>query len=391
MPYKYKNIYCKLIICFFVFFSSTCFCCQHFFKEWLIENYVDIKKDQANITSENIPDSDLPENPEALENEDPEIYYYQEKPDYVKARHVAYAVLNKLLREKGRNIRMNTINAGWETLGPLSVLMMVYTNGQGVKRNFDLGIFFAALIEIPDGGDRVESIRARKEQNCQDDDFRLKNTITSGAASSYISGLEVKMEKLKIKNIFSDLTRGWNSDEINMFEKLWKQIECYARLRGDCETFTGSARQAICDDAYQSTLYDFIRLLQDMGTKIDHYSLKDITFLDNQLNVVYKKLMSEESVRNLDFGCEKEEIEMMTNKLKQAQRSWIKVRDAFLKFAQKKYPDINNEDIHAALIIRKIYDIQNHGSAWDPSEKTPVCLPNGSIWPAQSTVDAQTK
>ena len=283
----------------------------------------------------NIPPGDLPDaaTAEKLVHENPEAFYYGYggPVDYVKARLIAYALLMKSAQDP------NFLKTQVELIAPLSVLMMLYANGQGVKRNVDLALFFAAAVGGAGGElrDRLSYLIALKEKkSTEGSPLRLCDHASSGFMEGYCAKIDLLMHEGREKHTTEALIATWSAEEKGAFENLQTIAECYIALTAPHETLLGgTGRQATILSLEQAHKKAFFDLLARLNKKKNRtFTNVDFQKADRLLNQTYKTVMTK--IHKPTWA-----LTLTQANLKKAQLQWIAYRDAWVEFVQIKYPE----------------------------------------------------
>jgi len=120
-----------------------------------------------------------------------------------------------------------------------SILMMIYANGFGVRRDLDLSIRLAcanvgfAEAEIEGRVEHLKKLRSGEESGV----FDLCDDITSGYMSGFCEGVHAEMEALRRKATVDSVVNGWPE----------KDRVAYASLRKSASDFFGARTMSEVD------------------------------------------------------------------------------------------------------------------------------------------------
>lgn len=272
-----------------------------------------------------IPVSEQPEESQIpkLKGCDSEAEYFGiDRPvNDVKARHCAYAEIK---------------NAEGNVFGGESILMMIYANGRGTKRNIPLAMKFACQMESADAEleGRIAHLedlakgRAKSKGN-----LHVCDDVTSGFMGGHCAGHFDRIESVKRKSRLSAILARWSPAENKAFEKLKKAAEDFAEKRSDLEVDkSGSNRGevSIAEDRLQQV--DFIESLEKLEkNQAPRYTEQQLQTEDAQLNRLYRKLRSEKPEESSGGYISFRGIQT-------TQKAWLRYRDAWVEFAKLKYP-----------------------------------------------------
>ncbi|MBL8261921.1 MAG: DUF1311 domain-containing protein [Xanthomonadaceae bacterium] len=249
--------------------------------------------------------------------------------DYVAARHCAYRQPREgdALLESG------------DMFGGSGVLMMLYANGQGVKRNPALAKRFACeyggapaevsgrlghIDDIADGGEPMDI--------CDD--------VTSGMMMGFCARRTADFAKVGREPRWRALQSAWTPAQRAAWAPLRKAADDYIQLVSREETdMSGTARGMFSADARESLE---IALL-DAVTRFDGgdrptQKAADFARADKTLNATYKDTMAKLAAGSGD-GAFGDYGTIAPDGVRETQRAWLRYRDAWVRFAALRWPD----------------------------------------------------
>ncbi|MEN6621415.1 MAG: lysozyme inhibitor LprI family protein [Smithella sp.] len=268
-----------------------------------------------------------------------ELYYgFQETADPQKARLCAYAEMDH----------------PWED-GPFdgkAILMTIYANGIGAKRNLDLALKLACTIDgapVEVEG-RVQRLAKMRAQNWRENNFSLCDDVSSGYLAGFCANHKEKYDYIARDEKLSGLQARWTKADKKEFAVLNKIAYQYFEVHADKEVDrSGTARAALYieDKAFQEDF--FIKTLEMLEKKsLPKYSDQQFKDADIELNNVYLQAQKRD---DSDGGT------VTRQDIKITQRIWIKYKDAFVKFCQKKYPGAS-DSIKTHLTLKRINELK---------------------------------
>jgi uncharacterized protein YecT (DUF1311 family) len=255
-----------------------------------------------------------------------DLYYGITRPaDPVKARQCAY-------------LEMGTDHE--PAFGGQTMLMMVYANGKGATRNFDIAIKMACEI----GGapaeisSRVEHLAQLKEEHWSGYNFDLCDDVTSGYMSGFCAGLQEDFKEQKRSTRLKAMLARWGTEERQAFHDLQQAEDEYVRTVGKLEVdHSGSYRASIEIQAESTLKEEFVLALEQFEQgKLPHFSQAEFAQVNDELNAVYKAIP-----RPLEY----EDVPGMPTAegVRKTEMVWIRYRDAWVEFGRKKYPQVSAE------------------------------------------------
>lgn len=239
-----------------------------------------------------------------------------------------------------------------------TVLMMIYTNGLGVRRNLPLAIKYAcstggALAEVSARVDDLSSLPADGDPT----DFDVCDHATSGLMAGHCSARQERLLAKDRARRISEIVERLSTIELIEFQKLNKAALDFAENRGDRETdISGTARAAFMIQATGSQKDDFLNLLEtlekDSGRSLPCSYLKQI---DRELNIHYQRIMAAKAWDERDrLGAST----VTKSDVKIAQRSWLTYRDAWKRFVLIRYPKLESTGLVAYLTAQRVLQLR---------------------------------
>ncbi|WFP49777.1 lysozyme inhibitor LprI family protein [Methylomonas sp. EFPC3] len=218
--------------------------------------------------------------------------------------------------------------------GP-AILMMIYANGNGVNRNYDLAIKLACEI----GGataelqGRLRHLLQMKQLNADVKDLDICDHVTSGMMMNFCSIHREIIRQQERAAQLTKLTKSWTESENKAFSLLTQSANGFFNARRDKEVDgSGTAYGAMMVEEEASLKDDFLAALQSFDAgRTPSFNTQQCAKADAKLNTVYKKILAR---KNFSWGT------VYQNSIKETQREWLKYRDAWVKFGSIKYPDV---------------------------------------------------
>jgi hypothetical protein len=234
--------------------------------------------------------------------------------------------------------------------GGRTMLMTVYANGRGAKRDLDVAIHLACGIEgAPmESHGRVTHLAELKGQSRPEEDFNFCDDVTSGLAMGYCASHQERIDGAKRDSEIARLKAGWTPAEKQAFERLRQAHAAYVEAHGEGEVdLSGTARGAMVVEAEEALRDEFVALLRDLvAGHYPRYDAGGYRAADAKLNAAYRKLMADTQPVDAPGGVTREGILA-------AQRVWLRYRDAFLAFAAVKFPKADRDSLAAWLTDKR--------------------------------------
>jgi uncharacterized protein YecT (DUF1311 family) len=293
------------------------------------------------------------------------------KIDYEAARRCAWS--ERLATEAGLEPRYST----GSVFGGSAMLSVLYANGEGIARNVPLAARFAceaggAPAEIALRIRHLESLSANSP--APGSTFGFCDDITSGFMEGFCAAYDSEIEDQKRAASLDALVSHFTSDQRTAFSTLRKLEEAYAdaHARGEID-LSGTARAMYQIDAEDTLHDDFLVALQsfEMGN-LPKSTASAAHEADIRLNAAYGKVMEDAEIHKADYGA------VQPEGIRNAERAWLKYRDAWLAFAKLRYPDVVSESWLALLTNDRTSILD--GSFCDKDAVEEPCVRKGDIW-----------
>lgn len=277
------------------------------------------------VKLKDFPVKDLPTSADRvkLQKEESYKYYYGVgvPVDYVKARKLAFFEWE-----------------GADNYGPFEgpgIILMLYANGYGVKRNLDICIRLAcaniggapAEVEF-----RVQHLKALKG-NGPKEIFDVCDDATSGYMSGWCQSIQSELAGIKRKAAIQAIVEKWPKQDQVAFAQLKAMVSDFFSERVEQEVdMSGTARVMIALQESDSLEDNFLHKIEAADKcKFSNYTEQDYASADKELNVLYKKVMG---LQEFVGGTVTKEG------IKATQRAWIGYRDAWVAFGAIRCPKV---------------------------------------------------
>lgn len=239
--------------------------------------------------------------------------------------------------------------------GPFSgraMLMTIYANGLGAKRDLDVAIHLACGVDgaPAESHGRVMHLAELRAEGGTGSDFHFCDDITSGLAGGYCAHHGARIAEAERAISLAALTGGWSETEREALARLKRAHDAYAEARSNGEIDLGgtlrAAFQVEAEEALKDELLDMLRRLAAGDTP--SFTAAQFRAADAGLNAEYRKVMNG-PFDDYPGAVSKEGI-------RSAQRAWLRYRDAFLAFAAVKFPGVPRQSL-AAWLTRQRQDL----------------------------------
>ena len=230
------------------------------------------------------------------------------------------------------------------------MLMIAYANGVGAKRDLDVATHLACGIEgAPMESDgRVRHLAELKAKGWTGRDFDFCDDITSGLAMGYCASHEADMAGARRDSELAALARGMAPTQAQAFAALRKAHAAFVDAHGEDEVdLSGTARAAMQigeEEKLRDELLAMVKALE--AAKAPRFTAAEYQAADAALNSAYRAYLASDAVGGDYPGA------ISRQGVRDAQRAWIRYRDAFFAFAALRYPQVTRDSL-ATWITRK--------------------------------------
>jgi uncharacterized protein YecT (DUF1311 family) len=238
--------------------------------------------------------------------------------------------------------------------GP-AILAMVYANGQGSARNFDLALRFACEADALGSADaRIQHLEEFKAKNWKGSDFDVCDDISRSVMEH---GLGVdgacgdKDDKIRVAKLDAIIAK-WSVPDRQAFAKLQKAADAFFDARSDAETDQSGAGRAIIPAAERAALDDsFIAALARFeGGTTPNFTSADFAKADAELNAAYQKALKA-------AGPGKGTVTAAG--IRQTERVWLAYLTAWVTFAKQKYPNVTADSWRVWLTVERTKQLRD--------------------------------
>ncbi|CAN5298474.1 DUF1311 domain-containing protein [soil metagenome] len=253
------------------------------------------------------------------------LYYGQGmKPDYAKARMCAF---------------IEADGADDQVFGGSTILMQLYANGLGVKRDLDVATAYACSIEgaPAERSGRVDHLAALKAHP-SGKRFDYCDDITSGLAGGFCASRDAEKAKDGRTARTRALTARIPPAARSSFTRLQAASDGFVSAHGDGEVdMSGTARAQMEIDEEEAVRDRFLAHVGALlNGKWPPATPAQAKAADDALNAAYRKAQAH-------LGSKDSFTTVKPDGSKTAQRAWLAYRDAFVKFATLASPGVGRD------------------------------------------------
>ncbi len=224
-----------------------------------------------------------------------------------------------------------------EIFSGYAMLTMIYANGKGAERNLDLAIKFACKLDMTGAIEdkyRVLHLAELKQKGWKGDDFSLCDDITSGFMQGACADIEARFAEAKRNKKLAKLVGDWKEKDKAAFKKFEQVFERFVKDRVDNEVdLSGTGRAAFQFEEETKLRNDLALSIEKFERReFPTYTADQLIAADKELNDLYAKIQKNKTP---SWGTTTKQG------IKATQRTWLKYRDAWVAFAQQKYPGVS--------------------------------------------------
>ena len=301
----------------------------------------------AQYVKTEIPPADLPataDRPALASCNSEDLYFGFDHPaNPAEARKCAY-----LEREAGKTVPD-------VVFGGSSLLAMIYANGKGAARNFDLALRFACESgwSPAEKQGRFAHLLSLKQELWAGDDFNLCDDATSGFMQGWCASLQEKFDVVARTRKLNSIIDKWNPDERTAFKELQQAAAAFFDASSQYEVdLSGTGRAAFEIEAHAALDEDFVSAVErfELG-HLPTFSPDEFRQSDAKLNSVYAKIQATKPAS--------EPIGSVTPEgVKTTERLWLRYREAWVAFGQVKFPRVTKESWRTWLTEQRVKMLQ---------------------------------
>lgn len=243
----------------------------------------------------------------------------------------------------------------------LSMLMTIYANGVGARRDLDLATALACRIPgaPAEVSSRVEHLHRLAAEHWQGHDFDYCDDITSGLAAGHCAARDAAIDTTRRETRLDALAAGWPAPLRQAYSRLRDAETAYAEASADNEVdLSGTARAAFAIQHTQAIDDAFERLLKGLENGGLPESAEGYATANARLNAVYRRIMAIDTPpdeRGPYASADSLPWTTVTHAgIRQTQRAWLRYREAWVDFAAVRYPDLPADVLRSVLTRERI-------------------------------------
>jgi uncharacterized protein YecT (DUF1311 family) len=287
-----------------------------------------------------VPAADLPTDADRqrlMDCDSVRLYFGFDKPArVVDARKCAYLQWQGVTAEKA-------------LFASAEVLTMIYANGRGATRNYDLALKFACEIggAPAENSGRVEHLERLKTQGRTRKDFHICDDSTSGLSEGICGAVQEEFDSVARQRRRDALMANWRPAEKDAWRDLQKTADEFFAASAANETDRSGSNRTFLAIFTRAALADgLVKAVEEFEHgRLPRATPAEYTRADARLNARYRQLQAHEFPAMVG-------VEAST--IKTAQRVWLRYREAWVEFGKIKYPSVTADSWRTWLTRQRI-------------------------------------
>jgi uncharacterized protein YecT (DUF1311 family) len=298
--------------------------------------------DNLQVTAPDLPTDSDRQSLASCKSED--LYFgFDSPPDPLKARKCAYIE------------RENRAQANDRVFGAAGLLTMIYANGKGASRNFDLALKFACEVQgaEAENNGRFGHLLKLKREHWIGEDFSLCDDATSGFMDGWCAHIQERFNQVQRQRKLDGILEKWSFADRQAFAELQRSATNFFDASSSNEVdLSGTSRGAFEIGAAASLNDNFVAALESFERgQLPKFTTAEFGVADAKLNAVYAALQSTKHCLNMAGTVTPDGIKL-------AQRAWLAYREEWVRFGSRKYPSVAGDSWRTWLTREHIEMLQ---------------------------------
>lgn len=236
-------------------------------------------------------------------------------------------------------------------IGGPGLLMMIYANGKGAYRNFDLALKFACEFNGAPEGNRgqINHLLALRKEHWTGADFSLCDDASSGYMAGMCASLQEEIHQAALAHKLDRIVEGWTPAQKAALAGVEKAASKFIEASSDNESdMSGTDRDALVFQRQAWLGNGFVAAVErsEKG-QFPSFSMAEFKKADGELNAVYARIESAKP-GSAEMGT------VTPQGIRTAQRAWLLYSEAWVKFGSLKYPSVTPESWRTWLTYDRI-------------------------------------
>lgn len=234
-----------------------------------------------------------------------------------------------------------------------NILVMIYANGQGVRRNIDLAIHYACRIEGQPSeiNNRINALIKLKTDPHPKDDFDPCRYSISSRSALLCEEESGRIERAREEEYLKKITKIFMPEELKLLKKMQQAGLAYFTSRINNELYRGTTAAVLMQmlEEHELNREMFILLQKTEKCTLSNYTIRDYIEADNELNKLYAKIPKES-----DDG-----MGYTLAGVKKTERLWITYKNSWEHFGSLRCPKIDKSTWTTTITKQRIEHLKN--------------------------------
>jgi hypothetical protein len=255
-----------------------------------------------------------------------DLYFgFGQAADPVKARKCAYAEMDR---------------SDKTLIGGKAILMMVYANGIGAARNFDVATKLACSLGGAPGDDagRVYQLDRLKKQNWAGNNFSVCDHSSGREMYEQCAILSERFDKVERDQKFNDLIAGWKPAEKKAFHTFMEEANRFYEVQaknGVDLTGTFEIQEEIF---FKNNLLSSLQAFE--RGELPNYTAEEFQRAEANESANYQRTQT---------GSVAQWGTVTRQSVQKSEDEWRRYRNAWIAFGRQKYPSVTEQSWKAWL------------------------------------------
>lgn len=239
--------------------------------------------------------------------------------DPVKARKCAYAEMDRDAKD---------------ALSGKAILTMIYANGKGVARNYDVALKMACTIgDAPgDAAGRIHQIDRMKTGNLSGYNFNICDHSSGRDLYEQCAILQDRFDRIEREQQLKELTASWSAPDKKAFQAFWSDAQRFFKVQAS-NAINLEGTFEVQEESSQiehmlATLEGFER------GELPHYSSDELQSAQAAESAAFMQTQNGSTSR---WGT------VTRESVKRSEDEWRRYRDAWILFGRQRYPRVTEQ------------------------------------------------
>ena len=245
--------------------------------------------------------------------------------DTIKARKCAYAEIDRDSKAP---------------IGGKAILMMVYANGNGATRNYDVAIKLACELGGAPGDDagRVYQLDRLKKSNWTGNNFSVCDHSSGREMYEQCAILSERFDKIERDQKFNELTSAWKPAEKKAFYKFMEEANRFYEIQAKNGVNLEGTFEVQEEIFFNRNLLSALEAFE--RGELPKYSAEEFQREEAAEEAAYLRTQNGPGAK---WGT------ITRESVRKSQDEWLRYRNAWIAFGRQKYPSITEQSWKAWL------------------------------------------